>query len=422
MEDKEFKNSMQPHQYEDIYKSDDVPFQDLSKSVVKKLIWFGVGLFILLIVLSLLIKIPREVNLPFELKGGLEEQIIQYPEQVYIKTAFAQAGDTIKISDSLIEITSPKIVSYLEEVEIWQRELSLYLTSKQQSNIKDIELLQTQIYGLKNEIIKAEKEHKIAQQASIEESGNLKKQLENAEKQHARNKSLHDKEIISDAEFETSLRKVQEAESSLLSVNQTYKLTIAELSTKLQQLTNSKEQYKKEIETIESQHVYELAAIQNKLQLAEKKLELNYGQFRISKNAIVLISPINGVITLQTDNEYEIPAGEIILRIKTDSLSYYVSAEAGATDIGHIKTNTPAILKYNSFPHYYYGTMRARVSAISPSPAENGNFPVKLIITDTGKLASKVTKGMTGTASFIIEEKSVFDFILRSFLKVTTID
>ncbi len=43
-------------------------------------------------------------------------------------------------------------------------------------------------------------------------------------------------------------------------------------------------------------------------------------------------------------------------------------------------------------------------------------------MTDMGRLAHKVSKGMQGRATVIIEEKSVADFIMRSVLKHTSIE
>jgi multidrug efflux pump subunit AcrA (membrane-fusion protein) len=333
-----------------------------------------------------------------------------------------EANDTVIINDSLAKVTSPKIVSYIEEYENWLGKLEVFESSKKRANKESVTLLETKINGLNNEIIKVRNEMNLAESAGLKETKNLQLQLENSEKQHERNKQLHTSEVISDLEFEGSLKKLQVAQQSLISTKEKYALQVAEIDSRLQLLINTKQESTIELSKLKAEFDYEIDDIRKNFNLAEKKIELNYGNFRICNNSITLLSPVNGKINLRTEKEYELPAGEILLRIQTGSAGFYIFAEAGPKDIGHVKLGTKAVLKYKSFPHYYYGTMEAEVVSVSPSPAENGTFPVKLNIVKTGKLDSRVTKGMTGTASFVVEEKTVFDFILRAFLKVTTID
>jgi multidrug efflux pump subunit AcrA (membrane-fusion protein) len=416
------KDTLKKHQIDDIYRSDDVPFIDVSKGISKRLVQYGISLFLVLFILSFIIKIPREIHLEFELKGGLNETIYQYPEIIYIEVFYVQANDSIHTGDSLVNITSPKIVKYIEAYEEWQGKLELYKNGKNLANKQAISLLNTRVSGFQSEITKVEIEKKLAISAGRKETENLILQLENTRKQHQRNIELHEGNVISDLELEGSLKSLQVAEQNLISTKEKYALRVAEIESRLQKLTNSYNETEVELIKIIAEFAYDLKDVTNNLKLARKKIELNYGPFIINGSSITLLSPVNGVVSLKTETEYETNSGEILLRIRTDSTGYFAYASAGPKDIGHISLNTKAILKYKSFPHYYYGTMKATVQSISPSPAEHGNFPVRLNITDTGKLEKKVTKGMTGTASFVVEEKSVFDFILRGFLRTITIE
>lgn len=415
-------DKLQPQQYEDIYKSDDVPFRDVSSGIVKHLVKFGIGLFAILLILSFVVKIPREVNLTFELKGGLNETIFQYPETIYIREFYREANDIVSMGDTLVDIYSHKIAGYIEEYQTWNQQLELYTSGKKPANEQTLLLLAKQINGIEKEIQKSENERKIAISAMKNETKNLELQYENAERQHQRNVQLHTQEVISDLDLETSLRDVQIAEQELISEKESYKLRIAEIDNNLQRLVNRKNELKIEIEKQKADFNYDLATIENRIELVTNKVALNYGPFIFLNNSILLTSPVNGKINLRTEIEHEVPPSEILLRIQTDSLSYYAYAEAGAKDVGQIKPGTNAVLKIKSFPHYYYGTLKAKVVSVSPSPAKDGSFPVKLEITESGKLGSRMTKGMTGTASFVIEEKPVINFVFRSFLKAVTIE
>lgn len=401
---------------------DDVPFKDISKGVVRLLIYFGTALFVVLILLSLLIKIPRELNLPFELRGGLNEIIYQYPEVVYMQIFYVKSGDSVNTGDKLVQITSPGVVAYLEEYNSKKAALDLFETNRTIAHQKEMAILDTRLENAQKELKIVGQEKTLLEQASLKESENLQRQLETINIQHQRNIELKNEQVISDLQLEESLKQLQDARQQLITVQQRYALQIAGIENRIEQLQSSKRQLQASKEKLIADLSFELAGVNNELDLVKRKIELSYGPYEISDNSIILLSPASGVLTLRNQSEYEIAAGEILLRIKTSELQFVVISEAGPTEVGHIRSGTTAVLKFASFPHYYYGTMHASVSSISSSPADNGKFPVSLQITDTGRLASKVTKGMTGTATFIVEEKPLAVYLLRGFLKMATFE
>ncbi len=415
-------DKLEQHQIADIYEADDIPFKDISTHIGKRLVNYGLLLFAVLIVLSFIIKVPREINLSFELKGGLSEHIYQYPETVYIRDFYVNTFDQIEPGSRLVRITSPRIVSYLEAYKTAKNQLDLFNNSKRKANEKAIALLNKQATGLLSELdyVKEEKTRVIS--AGEKETKNLELQLKNRQNQHNRNQQLHDNEVISDQELEESLILLQSSEQELISTKEDFALQEAEVNSSLQKLRNEYDQTTAEIEQKKAEFDYEYHELEEALSLSEKMIELNYGPFEVNGNAITLISNIKGQVNLKTETENEINAGEIILRIQTDSNAFYAYTAAGSKDIGHIKKGTKAILKFSSFPHYYYGTMKANVSSISSSPTENGNYPINLHISDAGRLNQKVTKGMTGTASFVVEDMPVINYVAKSFLKAVTIN
>ncbi|QQS51168.1 MAG: hypothetical protein IPM71_00130 [Bacteroidota bacterium] len=415
-------NTSEKSQKRNNYLRDDVPFQDISKGIARQLIYFGTALFVILILLSLFIKIPRELNLPFELRGGLNEIIFQYPEVVYLQKYYVKSDDTVNTGDRLLQITSPGIINYLEEYNSKKAALALFESNRTLAHQKEMAILDTRLENAQKELKIVGQEKTLLEQASLKESENLQRQLETINLQHQRNIELKNEQVISDLQLEESLKQLQDARQQLITVQQRYALQIAEIENRIEQLQSSKRQLQASKEKLIADLSFELAGVNNELDLVKRKIELSYGPHEISDNSIILLSPASGVLTLRNQSEYEIAAGEILLRIKISSLQYVVFSEAGPAEVGHIQSGTPAVLKFESFPHYYYGTMHASVSSISSSPADNGFYPVSLQITDTGRLASKVTKGMTGTATFIVEEKPLAVYLLRGFLKIVTLD
>jgi hypothetical protein len=413
---------MEPHQYEDIYHEDDVPLRDITKGVSYSMVYFGCGLFSVLLILSVLIRIPREINLPFVLRGGASEQIIQFPEKIYIKEKYVRAGDSIAEGDSLMAITSPKIIEIIEEIDAWESRLVLYEVYKKRSDEQAIAILQTQREGLVNERNSILKELSTVKNNRKQELVQLKRQLSLQEKNHERNKTLFDNKVIADVDLERSEQLVSEANSNLIGTRERYELDIAAMENRAQSLHNALALLEKEYEKKETDIELEKEEINKNMRLARERLKLNFGPVKITGNAITLLCPSRGRVTLVTEAESEVPSEHIIVRIQTDSSSFFAYSEARPEQIGMIRKNLYAVMKYQSFPHYYYGTMKASIINVSPSPNAEGKYTVIMNIVNPGKLHRKVTKGMTGTASIIVEEKSVADFVFKAFLKQVTID
>ena len=214
----------------------------------------------------------------------------------------------------------------------------------------------------------------------------------------------------------------REAEQLLITTREQYERDIASLQGKIQQARSDIIMTQQEIKQKKASITLEKAEIQQQLDLSKRKLELNFGSNQIEGDGLKLLSPKDGTITMLTNSESEVLPEQLVLRLQTDSVSYFAYAEASPSDVGLLDQGLPVVLKYATFPHYYYGSMKAKISSVSASPEASGNYPVRINITNYDKLGNKVKKGMTGTASVVVEEKPIFDYVFRIFLKKVSIE
>ena len=96
MEDKGFWDELEPHQLEDIFHEDDVPLLPIGKKVTETIVRIAIGLVVLMVIAAATVHIPRQINLEFEIRGGGNEYIFQYPEPINIRKKWIASGDSLE--------------------------------------------------------------------------------------------------------------------------------------------------------------------------------------------------------------------------------------------------------------------------------------------------------------------------------------
>ncbi len=137
-------DDLEPQQYARHYIEDDVPLKDVRKSTLRKSVYVGLGLFVLIIVAGFTIKFPDEVSLPFVLRGEMPERIYRFPYPVYIEELYAKTGSPVQKGTALVRITSPEVVSLLSNYRAAEAALLNYRANKPQAlaDTRDIVRLQ----------------------------------------------------------------------------------------------------------------------------------------------------------------------------------------------------------------------------------------------------------------------------------------
>lgn len=64
--------------------------------------------------------------------------------------------------------------------------------------------------------------------------------------------------------------------------------------------------------------------------------------------------------------------------------------------------------------------MEGRIQTLSLTPDEKGDYPIRVEITNDGKLRGRLRVGMNGELSIPVEEKSFFGYVFEKTRKATT--
>lgn len=417
MESQEPLNELEPHQLEDIFHEDDVPLTNITQGNTRWFKLLGLVLPLLLLILGAVIKIPREVNLTFTLQGGSQELIFQYPQTVYITQQFVQVGDSIQKGQKLVAITSPFIVNLINEIDLADSQLSFYQQNIRQSNTQATTGLTTRLINIQNALKQLEKEIQVTKQGQQNELRLSRQAMQVAQTQWQRNQKLYQQKVLAKQAQEESLQRYTLAVQTHVRLQEQYRLRRVQLASRQAKLRSEVRLFKQKKEALRvNQIIDSVKIIQQKLQ-AKQQLKRYYGDYLIAQNSLILRSNHTGVATLVSDKEGALPAGEILLRLKIRSKPFVAMAQASSSQRGSLKKGQDVVLKYESFPHYYYGTMQGCIQSVSQSPNMSGNYLVKIQLTNRNKLINKVVKGMKGQANVIVEYKSVLEYILMQLLE-----
>ncbi len=218
--------------------------------------------------------------------------------------------------------------------------------------------------------------------------------LEHVCKEYERNKSLYEKAVISEEEYDRYLYE--------------YKSKKQELASFVENQTST---WQTELNTYRNQYS------EMNSDMKQEKTDM--------KDMYVVRSPINGTID-QFSGIYEgssLQSGQTIAVVSPDS-TVYVEAYVSPNDIGYISAGMKVKVQVASFNYNEWGTLAGIVSDVSSDymSEEQGNpyYKVKCRM-DSNYLEMKKTgikgylkKGMTVSVHFMITRRSVFDLLFQN--------
>ena len=239
-------------------------------------------------------------------------------------------------------------------------------------------------------------------QSIIAQKAISEKELKIQRKDLKRAKSLFDKEVISEQEYEKNLMQFLAAERNLKNLN----ISISQIN-----------------EAITNSHKVSKSASYNQINEEIKLLNKVYQSFNQLKKSIkqwelqyVLKSKIKGKVSFLNywAINQNINAGNLIFTIiPANNSSFIAKLKAPAKNSGKIKLNQKVLIRLENYPSQEFGVLNGNVKSISLLPNEQGFYLVDVIIPNTlitsykKKIAFK--QEMKGVAEIITEDLRLID-------------
>ena len=195
-------------------------------------------------------------------------------------------------------------------------------------------------------------------------------------------------------------------------------------------LVSSLDEFKAKIQAIQAERdaLVAKAVSDARGQRAERieqlhEVEAQLAAFRARSEDIEVKAPVNGIIhkVSQTPVGTVIAAGGTVCEIVPTDGGVLMSVHVSPRDIGFVHVGQKAIVKADAFDYGRFGAIDGRVARISPEsktdePGQERYFVAEIELEHGYVGADKshvVTPGMTGEASILTGDKTIFQYLLK---------
>lgn len=412
-------DDLEPQQYQRHYWEDDVPLNDVRKSALRKAIYVGLGLFVLILLGGALIKFPDEVSLPFVLRGETPERIYRFPYPVYIEETYTSSGAALKSGERLVRITSPQIVSLIFDYRQAEAALANHRTNRARSvaDTRDIVRLQA---AQNTHVLREIRQRQAALQNTWQSNeSRLRSELEDASKKLAQNQTLYKSAYISANELETYKLAQTRASDALTTATEVYTREAAALREEAARTGLQNTSLSREDDRYATDARTDFETLENNFSQARAAIQHSFGDFEISDGSLILKAGSGGTVSFLFDGEREVPASAILLKVTGSASGLYASAVSPPSLIGRLKKGQTAYLKVTTFPAYEWGAAKGHIHALSLTPDEKGVFNVKITVDEHRRLANRLRPGMDGTLAVQLHERTFFQYFFRNMKKAS---
>jgi len=196
------------------------------------------------------------------------------------------------------------------------------------------------------------------------------------------------------------------------------------------QLVTSVDQHKSRIKRLEAERALLLAKASSEARnqraaiiVQMDELKATQAAFHSRSGDIEVQSPINGIVQKisETPIGTVIPAGGTVVEIVPTDGGVLFQARVSPRDIGFVRIGQKVIVKSDAFDFGRFGTIPGQVVRIAASntPGNSGEAPYILVEIDLDRpyvgtnKDHVVTPGMTGEATILTGEKTIFQYLLK---------
>ncbi len=401
-------------QYRELYQEDDVPLTNVRPTALRILLYTCIAVFVLLVLSGIFLKVPREVRVPFTLKSNSRELSYRFAENTQVQKMYVKPGQMVHEGDTLARISSAAIVSLVNQLASAREARRLFEDSDVPMNRNEKESLSLQRSKYQSQINDARKERNLRLRKQNSEIDNLQQELSAATKHVAEMKKLSSQGFAADKEVRDAVLKETNAKDALNRAKQQSSIELNGLDERIRQL----ELDQSLVGVNSSRSDLELGSRRAQLDAAVNTLETKirelYGRVDIDNGSLILRSSVNLSVSYAFDEDHELPAGSVLLKLSAASTKMYVACSVPPQLIGSMKEGLEAAMKVSSFPSYHWGMLKGSIVHKSLSPDEKGNYPVEIDIREAGQLAQLLQIGMSGEADVLVEARPLGAYVFES--------
>ena len=369
-------------------------------------------------------------------------KIVQNLEGGIVEKIYVKKGEFVKKGQPLVKIKNQKSLSYLEatKAKILAYEIKIKRLQAEANGENQL-IYSDRIKKIAPEIVKNELSLFKSDKAELNSKiATLKEQLN--QKQHELQNAKISLKLISDSlkiikkelkmtipmvkqgvKSKIELYKLQRQVNNLENKYQSTKISIPKTESAIKEIRDK-------INTLKLQYQNEA---KDKLTNAITQLRALKAQLQAYKDTIkrtIVVSPIDGIINklyVNTIGEVIKPGGNIA-EIVPINKKLLIKTKIKPRDIGFLYPGQKAIVKFTAYDYTIFGSMKGKVTLISPDTEEDRKGNVYYIVyvqTNKNYLEKngkklKIKPGMIAIVDIVTGKKTVMDYLLKPILKTKT--
>lgn len=405
---------LEPQQYKRMYQEDDVPLNDVRRSTLRKMVYVGAALFVLIVVAGFTIRFPDEVALPFVLRGESPERIYRFPYPVYIEESFARAGSRVEAGAPLIRITSPEIVSLIGTERAAAAALANYRATKPASLADTRAIVAMQAEQNAHMLSEIRERQATLERTWKSNSERLRFELVEAERRMTQHRALFETKHISALELKSYEAEQMRAADALTTASENYRRDAAALREESARHAIQNRSLDRESDRYGLEAANDSTALLDALAQAREAIRTSFGDYSIEAGSLLLRASSAGAVSFVFEGEREVPGSAILLKLRFRESGLYATAVSPGALIGKLRHGQIVYLRIASFPAYEWGAAKGHIERLSLTPDEKGGFSVRVAIDEERRLAHRLQGGMDGRMAIQLHERSFFQYFFRS--------
>lgn len=369
-------------------------------------------------------------------------KIVQNLEGGIVEKIYVKKGEFVKKGQPLVKIKNQKSLSYLEatKAKILAYEIKIKRLQAEANGENQL-IYSDRIKKIAPEIVKNELSLFKSDKAELNSKiATLKEQLN--QKQHELQNAKISLKLISDSlkiikkelkmtipmvkqgvKSKIELYKLQRQVNNLENKYQSTKISIPKIKSAIKEIRDKintlKLQYQNEAKDKLTNAITQLRALKAQLQTYEDTIKRT-----------IVVSPIDGIINklyVNTIGEVIKPGGNIA-EIVPINKKLLIKTKIKPRDIGFLYPGQKAIVKFTAYDYTIFGSMKGKVTLISPDTEEDRKGNVYYIVyvqTNKNYLEKngkklKIKPGMIAIVDIVTGKKTVMDYLLKPILKTKT--
>ncbi len=404
---------LQPIQYRDIYREDDVPLCNVRESALRHVNYIGVILLIVFLILGAVTPMSRTIRSRFEVKNIQPEQVVRFFDDVYVQKVHVKAGDAVEAGTPLLQITSSQIVSLISAQRDAEQELQRfhdYQTPLYQAEVEALRLQQAQNSAKLDRVRQQVSQNVLIYQAK---TGQFQVKMADSRKNFIRSQSLFARDLISSQQLTDAEVSFETAHLDSIIYEREYGKQQTDLAKELETLSYANDVLVQNIHEKEHQQANDESQLQQKKAQTANKIRQLYGLTTIDDNALTLQAEAPGAISfLIEQHEGTIAEQTTILRVQPVAVAgFRIISTVAAMDIGRVEVGVPVKLQFDAFPRTQFGYLEGEITSLSRTSDKDGKYPFEGALTVRPDSKIRVQASLTGVCYIRADEGVFFAFM-----------